>query len=346
MKLDSSDLTLLKEIRSNTRDKRIFVRCSTIIAHEAGLSHESIAISLDIGMRSVSRYIQIFEQEGIDGLVEFKYTGRQQQLNPNQLHILNEELKENLYTSTEQIQAFIKTQWGIEYSRSGVRDLLHRLKYVYKKIKIVPGKADGKAQEQFIIDVEEVFECLTEDEAAFYLDGSHPTHNTRPAYGWIRKGKEFTIRANTGRKRVNLNGAVNALDPTEVYVHSSDSVNAQSTQQLIEQILAQNPDKKAIYLISDNARYYHARLLQDWLEDYPQIVWIWLPTYSPNLNLIERLWGFMQRKILNGVYYDTYSKFKQAIHSFFENIDQYEQELKSLMTLNFQIIDWNQSAKS
>ncbi len=346
MNLRSSELALLKEIRSNTRDKRIFVRCSTVIAHEAGLSHEAIAISLDIGLRSVHRYLQIYERHGVDGLVEFKYTGRDQYLNPQQLHFLNEELGENLYTSTEQIQAFILEQWGIEYSRSGVRDLLHRLKYVYKKTKIVPGKADGKTQEQFIVDIEEVFEDLLEDEAVFYLDGSHPTHNTRPAYGWIRKGKKYTIRANTGRKRVNLNGAVNALDPTEVYVHSTDSVNAQSTQQLIEQILTQNPEKKTIYLISDNARYYHARILQDWLEDYPQIVWIWLPTYSPNLNLIERLWGFMQRKILNGVYYDTYSKFKMAIHSFFENMDQYEQELNSLMSLNFQIIDWNQSAKS
>ena len=346
MNLRPSDLALLKEIRSNTRDKRIFVRCSAVIAHEAGLSHEAIAISLDIGLRSVRRYLQIYEQKGVDGLVEFKYTGREQYLNPNQLHILNEALRETLYTSTEQIQAFIKAQWGIEYSRSGVRDLLHRLKYVYKKTKIVPGKADGKAQEQFIVDIEEVIEDVSEEEAVFYLDGSHPTHNTRPAYGWIRKGKNYTIRANTGRKRVNLNGAVNALDPTEVYVHSTDSVNAQSTQQLIEQILAENPEKKTIYLISDNARYYHAKILQEWLEDYPQIVWVWLPTYSPNLNLIERLWGFMQRKILNGVYYDTYSKFKLAIHSFFENIGQYEQELNSLMTLNFQIIDSKQSAKS
>src|SRR5690606_34992134 len=120
------------------------------------------------------------------------------------------------------------------------------------------------------------------------------------------------------------------------------------------------------YLISDNARYYHAKILQEWLEDYPQIVWVWLPPYSPNLNLIERLWGFMQRKILNGIYYETYDKFKKAIHSFFQHIDHYRTEpacliilntviylkagrLKSLMTLNpacligrFQIIDWEQ----
>src|SRR5690606_32187294 len=183
------------------------------------------------------------------------------------------------------------------------------------------------------------------------------------------------IRANTGRKRVNLNGAVNALVPTDVYVDASDTVNAQSTKSLIQQIIDQNPDKETIYLISDNARYYHAKILQEWLEDYPQIVCaclmsmarqVWLPPYSPNLNLIERLCGFMQRKILNGIYYETYDKFKKAIHSFFQHIDHYRTEpaihitinpniclkadrLKSLMTLNaacligrFQIIDWEQ----
>lgn len=346
MNLRSTDLALLKEIRSNTRDKRIFVRCSVIIAHDAGLSHEAIAISLDIGVRSVHRYLQIYEHKGVEGLVEFKYQGRECELFAEQVGILKSELDKNLYTSTEQIQLFIKDQWDIQYSRSGIRDLLHRIGYVYKKTKIIPGKADGQAQEQFITDLQEVLDGMTDEESLFYLDGCHPTHNTRPAYGWIRKGKEHTIRANTGRKRVNLNGAVNAIDPTEVYVQPSDSVNAQSTQQLIEQILDQNPDKKAIYLISDNVRYYHAKILQEWLEEYPQIVWVWLPTYSPNLNLIERLWGFMQRKILNGVYYETYSKFKLAIRTFFENMDQYKEELSTLMTLNFQIIDWNQSAKS
>ncbi len=156
MRFYSLDLALLKEIHSNTRNKRVFVRSSTIVAHEAGHSHEAIAISLDIGLRSVSRYIQVFDQKGIDGLIEHKCTGRQQQLNPNQLHILNEKLEEILYTSTEQIQGFIKAQWGIDYSRNGLRDLLHRMKYVYEKAKIV----HGKAQEQFIIGIEEVFECL------------------------------------------------------------------------------------------------------------------------------------------------------------------------------------------
>lgn len=336
----------MEEIRFNTRDKKIFVRCSVMLMVDKGYSYEVISDSMGISIKSVQRSVRRYKQQGVDGVVRFDYQGRQSRLTTEQEVSLQSELKEHLYTSTEQIQALIEEEWGIQYSRSGLRDLLHRLGFVYKKTKILPGKADGQAQQQFVADLEEVVEGMEANEAAYFLDGCHPTHNTRPSYGWISKGKEHAIRANTGRKRVNLNGAMNALDPTDVYVDSSESVNAQSTQVLIQRIIDQNPDKKTIYLISDNARYYHAKVLQEWLENQPQIVWIWLPSYSPNLNLIERLWGFMQRKILNGVYYQTYEKFKKAIQSFFQHIDHYRRELKSLMTLNFQIIDWKQPANS
>src|SRR5690625_5476242 len=76
MKLQPGDKNLLEEIRSNTLDKRIFVRCSVIISLDAGLSHEAIAISLNISLRSVHRYIRLFEKSGIDGLLEFNYRGR------------------------------------------------------------------------------------------------------------------------------------------------------------------------------------------------------------------------------------------------------------------------------
>lgn len=346
MKLRTSDRVLLEEMRFNTRDKKVFVRCSVMLMLDKGYSYEVISDSMGISLKSVQRSVRRYEKQGVDGLLRFYYAGRQSRLTKEQEAVLQKELREHLYTSTEQIQALIEEEWGIHYSRSGLRDLLHRLGFVYKKTKILPGKADAQAQQQFVTDFEEILEGMQANEAVYFLDGCHPTHNTRPSYGWICKGEEHAIRANTGRKRVNLNGAVNALVPTDVYVDASDTVNAQSTKSLIQQIIDQNPDKETIYLISDNARYYHAKILQEWLEDYSQIVWVWLPPYSPNLNLIERLWGFMQRKILNGIYYETYDKFKKAIHSFFQHIDHYRTELKSLMTLNFQIIDWKQPANS
>ncbi len=83
-----------------------------------------------------------------------------------------------------------------------------------------------------------------------------PTHNTRSTHAWIEKGAEREQLSVSGRDRVNINAALNALDGTDVLAIECSSVNSQSTRELYERILASNPSAKSIYIISDNARYY------------------------------------------------------------------------------------------
>lgn len=107
--------------------------------------------------------------------------------------------------------------------------------------------------------------------------------------------------------------------------------------QLLEQIRKDYQDKGKIYIFLDNARYSRNK------EVYAEakklnIKLIFLPPYSPNLNLIERLWKFLKNKIRKNIYYNTFAKFKKAIYEFFKNIEQYAAELKTLLTLKFQIV--------
>jgi len=62
---------------------------------------------------------------------------------------------------------------------------------------------------------------------------------------------------------------------------------------------------------------------------------LFLPPYSPNLTLIERLWRFLKKIVLYNQYYEKFADFKQAILNFFKNIKQYKAELGSLTTLKF-----------
>ena len=62
---------------------------------------------------------------------------------------------------------------------------------------------------------------------------------------------------------------------------------------------------------------------------------LFLPPYSPNLNLIERLWKMLRKKVINTRFYRTKKKFKRAVMNFFEHIADYKEELESLLTLNF-----------
>ena len=126
------------------------------------------------------------------------------------------------------------------------------------------------------------------------MDGVHPLHNSQPAYGWIKKGKEQVLKSNTGRMRVNLNGAYN-IENHKAIIREDESINSQSTIALLEQMLKEQP-LGMLYIILDNAKYYRSQLVKDFLIKTKEYKFVFLPPYSPNLNLIERLWKFFKKK--------------------------------------------------
>lgn len=216
-------------------------------------------------------------------------------------------------------------------------DLLHRLNFTYKKSKLVPGKADAKQQQEFLATLEMIRENKSENDPILYMDGVHPQHNTMLAYGWIKKGKENIVKSNTGRQRVNINGALDS-ETHHVIVRDDSSINGQSTIELLKKIESNYPLSDSIYVVCDNAKYYRSKLVKEFLTN-SKIQLKFLPAYSPNLNLIERLWKFMKKKTLYNQYYEKFDKFKEAILGFFQHIEQYKDELDSLLTNNFHLLD-------
>lgn len=146
----------------------------------------------------------------------------------------------------------------------------------------------------------------------YYADGVHPTHNSRSTYAWIEKGEEFPQPTVSGRDRVNINGLLNAYDVTDVIAHDCDSVNALSTKALYEKALIKHPEASVIYIISYNAKYYRNKDLREWIKG-TKIVQLFLPAYSPNLNLIERLWKFLRKKVINTGFYQSKEMFRKGI---------------------------------
>jgi transposase len=329
----------LEYLRANTKDKKIYVRYTCVLMYDSGLTYDEISRYLGIGEKTSRRAVEAYRKGGIEELSRYNFVGNTSNLTEYQKHILIKELSANLYVSCKEVIDYIKNEFDIEYSESGVCKLLKRLGFVYKQTKLIPGKADMYKQSDMAGKLVELIENLDKDSKVFFMDGVHPTHNTGQCYGWILKGHEYEMSCNSGRQRININGAMNAQDPTETYVDYTDSVNAQSTIRLIENIIESNKDRKVIYLVSDNARYYKNTILQEYIGQHPNIKWIFLPPYSPNLNLIERMWRFMRKEVLNGYYYDTFDKFKKEIHQFFESLKYYESDLKNLITLNFQLFN-------
>lgn len=185
---------------------------------------------------------------------------------------------------------------------------------------------------------EEMKASLSDQDAYYFVDAVHPTHNPVLGFCWALRGQRPEVLSNTARKRLNILGAYNPQKHEYVGLESTDNINAESLIQLIDKLQKHQPEGRII-LICDNARYNHARLVRDYLQSKAQRVEIvFLPPYSPNLNLIERLWRLMKASVLRH-YYPTFDEFQEAVRHFFNHLDNFADELRSLMTENFQILN-------
>lgn len=334
--LSPSDRIFLEEARANTRDKVAYMKLSVLVMLDEGFTQELISVSLGISIGTVNKCKKKYDSDGVDGYLDRHYVPYQGRLDAAQLGLVEEEVIRGTYTHCARIVEWISREFGVDYSESAVRSILAKLGFVYKKTTSIPGKADVEEQERFLEELEPFLAETEANEVVFFMDAVHPQHNTRSDYAWIKRGINKEIPTNSGRKRININGAMNAHQPEDVVVVEAESINAQATQELFEKLLEKHPDKEKIYVLSDNARYYANTELKEWLQQNPKIQLIHLPPYSPNLNLIERLWKFLRKKVINLHYYPSFDEFRKAIHEFFANLIQYKEELKTLMRPNFQ----------
>jgi len=334
--LTEEQLIELKLAHKQTRDKRVADRIKAILMLHIGFTYDQIRQALLLDEVTIRRYLKQFQQKGINGLLEYRYTGGKSHLTLTQEQAVKEYFKEQTPQTAKEAVAYIQKTYGITYSVIGVTKLMHRLGFVYKKPKLIPGKLDQEKQEQFIRLYTETKTQLRTKDKIYFLDATHPTHNTRASYGWILKGKQNDkyVKSTNGRKRLNLNGALNFNDKTAI-VLEEETIDAGATIRLLDAIVRKQKHGKA-YVILDNAKQHHARIVRRWQLHHPRFKLLFLPAYSPNLNIIERLWRFYHQKITNNRYFETFKEFKTETLTFFENLKQYEEQLAILLTDNFQ----------
>lgn len=333
--LSKTQLVELETQHRQLRDKRQADRVKAVIALSKGWSAATISEILLLDEKTSRNYFNRYQHGGLAALLEDGYAGSAPQLTEQQMQALETYLDDHILPDAKTVIAYIKQQYGVCYSLSGVTDLLHRLGFSYKKPTHTPGKQDPAQQQAFLGEYEHLKATKGENDPIYFADATHPQHNSIPSYGWIKTGQEKALKANCGRQRLNINGAIN-IETMEPVTGFYDTINAQAAIDLFAKIEAKHPDAEAIYIIIDNARYYRSCLLKEHVEG-TKIKLIFLPPYSPNLNLIERYWKFFKKKVLNNRYYETFEEFKRACESFFRKRKAYLPELKTLLTENFHI---------
>ena len=143
------------------------------------------------------------------------------------------------------------------------------------------------------------------------------------------------IPASTGRQRFNVLGAYDAVTRQLVTITNTTVVNTETMCELLEK-MSKLGLKKPVTIVLDNARYHRNAFVME-LADELGIELLFLPSYSPNLNLIERLWRLIKRTALYGRYYANFNLFKAAIEKTIDELHTVHREkLESMMTLKFQ----------
>jgi transposase len=335
--LTVSERDYVERARDQTRDKASYMKLSVLVMLDEGHSQLVVATALGISDGTVYNCKAKYDREGLEKYLDRHYVPYCGRLSDEQLAALETEVDNGLYSTAAQVGEWISRHFEVDYSESAVRAILKKLDFVHKKALQVPGNVDVSAQDAFLKELVPFLEMeLADDEAIYFTDAVHPQHNTRSDYLYVKKGREKQLPSNTGRQRINLNGAMNYSDPTDVIVVEAQTIDGAATQQLFEKILEKQPDKTNIYIFADNAKYYYGKELAAWLKANPKIQIIHLPPYSPNLNLIERLWKLMRKKVINLHFHALFKDFRKAVLGFFENIKQYKCELHTLITPNFQ----------
>jgi transposase len=335
-RLTQEELANLQHEHRHAGDKRYADRLKAVYLLGKDWQVSDVAEALLMDRESVRNHYKRYRKGGLKALLSHEAGGSEPALNLEQRNHLTEYLQTHLCLTAKEVAHYVQETWQVSYSERGMSQLLYRLGFVYKKPKLIPGKADPERQRAFIEEYRKLRENLSPADRIYFMDATHPHHNPIAGYGWIKRGKDHEIRSNTGRQRLNINGVIDCSDLSAI-VRYDDTINAQSTIALFQQIEAQNPNAERITIICDNARYYHAQLVKDFLTN-SKIELVFLPPYAPNLNLIERFWKFFKKTMLYSKYYETFSKFKLACDDFFKGLEKYRNELRSLLTENFQII--------
>ncbi len=200
----------------------------------------------------------------------------------------------------------------------------------------IPAKADPVAQQLFLDT--ELTPVLDEAKAGrrhvLFVDAAHFVLGAWLGYLWCLT--RVLLPTPSGRQRFNVLGALHAVTHEVITVTNDTYINSESVVTLLNELVKRFTDLP-ITLVLDNARYQRNAYVMAEAARL-EITLLWLPTYSPNLNLIERLWKFVKAECLHGRYYPKFGPFKQAIIDCLADTGgRHQARLNTLLTLNFQI---------
>jgi len=317
--------------------KTLAKRIVSIVLISVGVADERITELTGVCNKSVRVLKKSMKNGEEDGLFEVGGGGRKKKLQDVESAVI-EEIEKNDYHTKQQIADMIEEKYGIKVSIGTVKNILKKNGIKRLKCGSLPAKADVREQRSFyekrlvpLMESAKSNKCvlLFMDASHFVMGGDFLGY----IYGRVRR----FIKTFSGRKRYNVLGALNFVSKKVTTVTNDTYITSCQVIELLCDI-AWEYAGKPIRVVLDNASYQKSYIVQNTAAALG-IELVFVPSYSPNLNLIERLWKFTKNQ-LRTKYYDDFDVFKERIDSIVSSTDNYNKKyIDSLIGDKVQLFD-------
>lgn len=341
LNISDADIELANYERIHNPIETIRKRMDAIYWTGQHYGRSEVAAISGVHRNSVKNYVKQYNAGGLDALLRFEYKGFDSILAGQRVTIAAF-FKEHPPRTAREAVAKVKELTGTALSQSEMRRLMHEMGMKPLKTGHVPAKADPVKQQLFL--EEKLSPLLAMAKAGechlFFMDAAHFV--LLPFVGILWCFERVFVKAAAGRNRINVLGALDAATLRLETVVNTTYVNAGTIAELLEK-LAKRFTQMPIYVVLDNARYQHCDYVKE-LAKTLGIQLVFLPPYSPNLNLIERVWRYIKKDVLGTHYFDCAKKFHAAIEtSLFEINHNHDRmaDMKTLITPRFQTFAQN-----
>src|SRR3954467_15087173 len=274
---------------------RVQLKMEAVYLKSQGLPHQEICRLTRISENTLRSYLRQYQDGGIERLKRTDWAGTASELDGHRPS-LEASFRRTPPRSTAQAVAEIERLTGIRRGPTQVRRFLKGLGLRFRKLGMIPAKADADEQAKFLDD--ELWPRLRQAQrlrrVVCFVDAAHFVHGAFLGYLWCFT--RLLVRGPSGRKRFNVLGAIDAVTHELTTVVNDTVIDAMAVCELLRK-LAGRYAGLPLTLVLDNARYQKCEVVR-LLAAELKIELLYLPSYSPNLNLIERLWKFVKKEVL------------------------------------------------
>src|SRR4051812_48738175 len=340
----ADDRRALAHYRFHHPEPRVQRKVEVVWLKSHGLGHDRIAAYADVSRRTVQRYLDEYLEGGLQRLCRGRRSPPRTALIEHEVS-LEEHFEKHPVRSIKQARAVIEQKTGIHRGLTQVRHFLKdRLGLRWRRTGAIPVPPKKTVQEHsreqsaFLQDKLQprLEQARQGRRQVYFVDAAHFVF--APFLGCLWCAARLFVRAASGRKRHNVLGALDAVTHRLIRVTNQAYINAESVCSLLRAV-AEASVGLPITLVLDNARYQKCVVVQT-LAASLKIELLYLPSYSPNLNLIERLWRFVRVESLNSTYYEKFEHFSAAIDGCLDGLDTvHKGEMETLMTHRFQLFE-------